>query len=297
MDSLTIREIANQLYAENPTDVLYHYTSLDAINGIIESKSLWATDIRYFNDAAEMRHTAEWLQFEIAQRMEKKAIFGNLLGQFREWIFHRLISGHMLFVVSFTTNGNLLSQWRGYCPHGRGISLGFNPNHICKFAKQQSFQITRCIYNSDKKRLIVSQVIDAIEALAQEQGENKDKSKRHPSNSFYDVFEGVEDDLLRIAAAIKHPSFQEEQEWRAVSPIIKNYVQAPISYRNGPSMLIPYINFGLVQKDEEQIEFEHIFLGPSSNFGLSMHSISNYLSKKMIFTKKGITYCQIPYRE
>lgn len=143
----------------------------------------------------------------------------------------------------------------------------------------------------------MANVIDAIEALAQDRGENKDASKRHPSQSFYDVFEVAEGDLLRIAAAIKHPSFKEEQEWRAVSPIITNYVRAPISYRNGSAMLIPYINFRLVQRDGDLVKFEHIFLGPTSNFGLSMHSLSNYLSKKMVNPKNGITYCQIPYRE
>jgi len=297
MSNMTIGEVAKQLYAENPTEVLYHYTSLDAINGIVESKSLWPTDIRYFQDAAEMRHTAEWLRFEIGQRIEQKATNAKLLGQFREWLSHRLTSGHMLFVVSFTANGNLLSQWRGYCSHGKGISLGFDPNHISKCAQKQAFQMTRCIYDSNEKRQIVAKIIDAIEAVAQERGENKDASKRHPSQSFYDVFEEVEGDLLRIAAAIKHNSFKEEQEWRVVSPIITNYVQTPISYRNGSAMLIPYINFGLVKRDADLVNFEHIFLGPTSNSGLSMHSLSNYLSKKMVSPKKGITYCQIPYRE
>jgi hypothetical protein len=300
MNNMTIGDIAKQLYIEHPTDVLYHYTSLDAIDGIVGSKSLRATDIRYFSDAAEMRHTGELLRVMIGQRIEEKGnnfVLTNLLGQFREWLSHRITAGHMLFAASFTANGNLLSQWRGYCTHGRGISLGFNPERISKCADKQSFQITRCIYDSTRQHQIVGHVIDAIEALAQERGENKDASKRHPSQSFYDVFEEAEGDLLRIAAAIKHPSFKEEQEWRAVSPIITNYVKSPISYRNGSAMLVPYVNFTMVQRDEDPIEVEHIFLGPTPNINLSMNSLSNYLAKKMVNPKKGITYCQIPYRE
>lgn len=137
MSSMTIGDIAKQLYSEHPTDVLYHYTSLDAIDGIVGSKSLWATDIRYFSDAAEMRHTVELLRFEIGQRIDQKGSNAKMLGQFREWLSHRLTAGHMLFVASFTANGNLLSQWRGYCPHGRGISLGFNPELIYNCAEIQ----------------------------------------------------------------------------------------------------------------------------------------------------------------
>ena len=294
---MTIENITKALYAENPEKTLYHYTSFSGLLGIIKSRVLWASDIRFLNDSAEMKHTADMLRTEISQRIEKGQSNRKLLYQFRDWLSHRITHGNMLFVVSFTDNGNLLSQWRGYCPLGKGVSLGFNPTLIAKCADDQSYKIGRCIYDSKYQRELVSSIIDEIETLAGKRGANTDISKRHPTQSFYDVFEEVESDLLRIAAIMKNPSFKEEEEWRVVSPVLTNYVKSPILYREGVSMLVPYLEFSLVSEGANQIEIQHIYLGPTPNNVLSMRSLSNYLSKCGVSPKEGVTPCQIPYRQ
>lgn len=38
---------------------IYHYTDLNGLKGIIESNSLWATNFRFLNDAAELDHGTE----------------------------------------------------------------------------------------------------------------------------------------------------------------------------------------------------------------------------------------------
>lgn len=242
---MSIAQLAEDLYAEQPKEVLYHYTSLGALTKIVASGCLYATDIGFFSDAAEMKHAANILRIHIAQRIETHVSNSKLLSQLRDWVSERLPGGHMQFVVSFTANGNLLSQWRSYCPHGRGVSIGFRPEVISQAAGAQGFRIGRCVYDGGAQRSLVEKVLTQIETLAQRRGENTDASKRHPSQSFHDVFEEVEGDLLRIAALLKHGKFDEEQEWRAVSPITTNYVQSPIKYREGRSMLIPYIEFSL----------------------------------------------------
>lgn len=294
---MTIADIAKEFYFERPKGVLYHYTSLDGMDGIVKTKSLWATDLRYFNDAAEMRHTAELVRSEIARRIEQEGSNQRLLEQFREWLFNRLTDGHMVFVVSFTANGNLLSQWRGYCPHGRGVSLGFHPEKIAKCAENQLFKIARCIYDVALQQQLITRVVDAVESLGRDRGENADASKRHPSNSYYDLFEEIEGGLLSIAALLKHSSFKEEQEWRTVFPITKNYAEVPYTYRVGQSMLVPYIEFSLVQGANDPLEFQHVYLGPTPNINLSHSSLSRYLAKKNVGYKDGISYCEIPYRE
>jgi len=286
-----------EMYAERPTRVLYHYTSLSGLMGIVDSKSLYATDIRYFNDAAEMAHTANLLRLEIARRIEQQGAPTMLLGQFREWVSDRLTNGHMQFVASFTANGNILSQWRGYTPKGQGVSIGFRPDVLRKCADDQTFGMGRCRYEPKEQQEIAKSILSAVEALAEQQGENLDPSKRHPSNSFHDVFEEIEGDLLRVAALLKHPAFKEEEEWRIVSPITSNYVETPICYRGGQSMLMPYMLFELPQADDRALAIEHVFLGPTPNVNQSMLSLSRYLSKYGANPRNGLMYCQIPYRD
>jgi hypothetical protein len=291
-----IRNITDELYSNTPQTTLYHYTSLAGAKGMIDSGFLHATEIRYFTDAAEMRHTVDKLTPETWFREGFGASNTELLRQLREWLSHRLTNGHMLYVGCFTANGNLLSQWRSYCPTARGVSLGFNPRQLMTCISHQGWRLGKCIYGEAEQGQLAERLLDEIEQLAKANGENTDPSKRHPKNSFYDIFDSIETDLLLIAALLKHPAFHEEEEWRIVSPIVTNFVEANIDYREGPSMLVPFMNFQLPEIPDRHVDLEHVYLGPTPNQSISMNSLSNFLSKKGASPRKGLEYCGIPYR-
>lgn len=292
-----IKNITQKLYSDIPKETLYHYTSFKGLLGIVDSGALWASDVRYMNDSAEMKHTADLIRADISQRVASGHNNPKLLNQFLNWVSYRMTNGHMLFGASFRSNGNLLSQWRSYSSLGKGVSLGFNPNYILQCAERQSFQVGKCIYEPAEQMDLIKQIVDVVEILAEKHEENLDESKKQLSQSYYDVFEEIETDLLRIAAILKHPSFQEEEEWRIVSPVITDYVLSPVLFREGASMLVPYFEFNLTLGQHESIIMEHIFLGPTPNIILSMNSLTLYLSKKGIKPREGISYCQIPYRQ
>jgi hypothetical protein len=292
-----IKDITENLYSDIPKETLYHYTTFTGLMGIVHSQVLWASDIRYMNDSAELKHTADLIRMEITQRITAGHAKPNLLNQFLEWVTHRITNGHMLFAASFRSNGNLLSQWRGYSKLGKGVSLGFNPSYILKCAREQSFQIGKCIYNSADQRRLIKQVVDSVEVLAQTHHENRDIFENNDPQSYYDVFEKIETDLLRIAAILKHPSFQEEEEWRIVSSALTDYVTSPVLFREGTSMLVPYVEFKLLHAKDKPVALEHIFLGPTPNINISMNSLTMFLAKNGANPEKGITYCEIPYRQ
>lgn len=294
---MSITHLADALYAEPPEDLLYHYTSLEALTKIVESGCLYATDVQFFSDASERKHTADILRGQIARQKGVRSSNSTMLSQLLVWVSERLTRGHMQFVASFSTDGNLLSQWRSYCPQGKGVSIGFRPEVIIQAARAQEFHIGKCIYDGGRQQELAKSILSKIEEAAERLAENTDTSKRHPSQSFHDVFEEVEGDLLRIAALIKHESFNEEKEWRVVSSIITDYVQAPIKYREGRSMLIPFIEFSLRANAADPLPFEHVILGPTPNPDSSQTSLSRFLSKYGANPKNGVLYCQIPYRE
>lgn len=291
-----IQDITSKLYADFPQERLYHYTSFTGLLGIVESGALWASDIRYMNDSAELKHTADLIRTEITRRITAGHAKPDLLNQFLDWVTHRITNGHMLFASSFRSNGNLLSQWRGYSRLGKGVSLGFDPDSILRCARQQSFQIGRCIYSSKSQQRLISRIIDVVEALAEKHIPEYTHQGKNAANSYHCIFQLIETDLLRIAAILKHPSFREEEEWRIVSPIITDYVKAPVLFREGASMLVPYVEFNLITEDNSPIALEHLFLGPTPNITISMNSLTMFLAKNSIRPTKGISYCQIPYR-
>ena len=164
-------------------NTLYHYTSLSGLEAIMKNtRCLRASEIRYMNGvtAAEMNYTGEVMKMEIARRLTGRDARTGVLEQLREWMCDRLANGHMLFVVSYTTNGNLLSQWRGYGKVGKGVSLGFNPAMVYDCARQQSFRVGQCLYDQDRHKEIASHIVLAIEALA---GEHGAETTCHPCQS------------------------------------------------------------------------------------------------------------------
>lgn len=290
-----IERLTGALYADIPQGVLYHYTTFTGLLGIVQGRVLWASDIRYMNDSAELRHTADLIQAEVRERIDGGHPNPHLLTQFVDWVSHRITNGHLLFGASFRSQGNLLSQWRGYSVPGKGVSLGFSPDYILRCAQKQQFRVGRCIYEPARQRLLIRQVVDAVETLAGRLvlGET---SAAERSGHYRQTFAVMETDLLRIAAILKHPSFREEKEWRIVSPVIANTAEAPILFREGHAMLVPYIAFDLSQEDQP-LALDHLYLGPTANINISMNSLKMFLEQNGIYPKRGIDYCQIPFRQ
>lgn len=291
-----ITDITETLYAEQPRETLYHYTSFRGVLGIVESGVLWASDIRYMNDSAELRHTANLLKAEVARRISDGHPHPRLLNDFLDWVEHRITNGHILFGASFRSHGNLLSQWRGYSTMGKGASLGFEASYITRCAAQQGFRLGRCVYDHREQGRLIGQILDAVEALAGDPAASSAAAGGY-DHAVHQLFQHLETDMLRIAAILKHPSFEEEQEWRLVSPVVSDYMAAPVYFREGRSMLVPYMKFSLLESRASQIELDHVYLGPTPNISLSMNSMKMCLAKSGIRPRRGIEYCQIPYRQ
>ena len=291
-----IGTLTETLFADTPKGLLYHYTTLNGLLGIVRSRTLWASDIRYMNDSAELKHSADLIRIEVQERIARGLGKADLLGQFTDWISHRITNGHMLFGASFRSHGNLLSQWRGYSSHGKGVSLGFSADSILQCAQKQQLQIGKCIYEPARQRRLIRQVIDAVEAHVEKHVSST--TSRHRLSAIYQgVFENIEIDLLRIAAILKHPSFQEEKEWRIVSPVYTDYSNAPVLFREANAMLVPYMEFDLQLEADRPLALEHLYLGPTSNSNISMNSLKIFLKQNGIVPSRGIDYCRIPYRQ
>lgn len=292
-----IKDITEKLYADIPRETLYHYTSFSGLLGIVDKRALWASDIRYMNDSAELKHTADLIRKEVTQRIAAGHSDARLLNQFLDWVAHRITNGHLLFGASFRSNGNLLSQWRGYSRLGKGVSIGFEPDYILKCAQAQSFQIGRCVYDPAEQQQLIIRVVDAVEALARERHPQAGAGMPGSALPYHDLFQQIESDLLRIAAVLKHPAFEEEAEWRIVSPAITDFMRAPVLFREGASNLIPYVEFEFAAQGDRPIAIEHMFLGPTANINISMNSLNMYLIKNGVSPRQGIEYCSIPFRQ
>ena len=277
-----------------PHSTLYHYTSLAGLLEIVEEQVLWASNAHYLSDMKEIQHAEDFLVAEIMEVLARAVPFeAEVLTQLRHWLTDRGLTRHQLYLCSFTEEGNLLSQWRGYTPHGLGVSLGFPAEDIVRLADAQGYRLVKCVYDAGRQRQMIGRIIDAIFAAARD---GADRPARDAKPDYYPVFENFTDDLLLLSAVLKHWSFREEREWRVISPVFADLSGAGVKYRVGRFTLIPYREFCIATEAGRPIAIDEVIVGPSSSLALSMASIPQYLASRGVRPRRGVHSCGIPYR-
>lgn len=289
-----LTKLVEELYVGKPKGTLYHYTSLGVAQSIIENGCLWATDIRYMSDSSELANTATLLVNVVANLLHSEGGDAEILGQFGQWVKDRFNNGHSMFVACFSERGNLLSQWRGYCPDGKGVSLGFAPQNLVAAAAAEDFDLVKCVYDREVQVRLAQDVVRAVEQKAKEIGKALPADAAN-EQCYFPAFERLEVDLLRLAAALKYGAFFEEQEWRLVSKVITRTDLPTINYREGQSMLIPYMEFALPRLPSGKLELARNYLGPTPQPNHSMRSFSNFLSARVVQSELWLS--EIPYRK
>src|ERR1700682_5629445 len=121
--------------------LIYHYTSQAGLLGIVRTKQIWATSAHYQNDSKEFQYALELSRGIIAnlRAYSMPAEEERLLRAMRNAL--ESIKNLNIFVTSFSEHEDQLSQWRGYCPVGSGLALGFDFNRINAAAEKQGFQL------------------------------------------------------------------------------------------------------------------------------------------------------------
>jgi hypothetical protein len=106
--------------------ILYHYTNDIGLRGVLETGTLWLTDMFNLNDPSELSHGISHL----VGILNSNAVDGpfeakNFAQRFDQYLKHggqRRFAHY--FVGSFTEAGDDLGQWRAYADNGRGYALG-----------------------------------------------------------------------------------------------------------------------------------------------------------------------------
>jgi hypothetical protein len=107
--------------------------------GMADSTTFRLSEARHLNDSQDLKDFVWAIRLDINRRIKeynatrtqatsmdftsKASNFFNMRS-FESWLHMKFGSDDwMIFVGSFTEEGNLLSQWRGYCPYGQGVRL------------------------------------------------------------------------------------------------------------------------------------------------------------------------------
>ncbi len=283
-----IFQYINKILDKKPGSTIFHYSNQKGLLGIVKSKSLWAMSIHYLNDSTEFSHAIGIAKSEL-NRYRATINDENIRDLFIK-LEERLtrIENVNIFVFSFSENGDLLSQWRGYCHGESGFSIGFEYSDLIKSIESQNFILAPCMYESEEQHRIIQELIAKVLILHLHEKKTQEidgKFMKKLSSIFIN-------DFVRYGPILKHPSFSEEKEWRLISPIV-SMKHPQVNHREGNMLITPYFNFKLSENSE--FSLSKIIVGPSPHMELSMNSVFGLLGRNNIL-KSTIERSHIPFR-
>lgn len=102
----------------------YHYTSLDTLKKIVESREFRASPVSKMNDPAEIKYSVSLIIGTIRHLRARN--MGKMDGYF-DWLLERanIQNVKFPFAASFTTQSDHVPMWRLYADNGRGVCICF----------------------------------------------------------------------------------------------------------------------------------------------------------------------------
>lgn len=218
---------------EQDPEVLYHYTTQGGMLGIIESASLWATKVQYFNDSAEYHLTLR-LAEKLVNEFARDGRHGIHSDGDRDVLLSEIKSTEQanVFVISLSALSDSLSQWRAYGSPSSAFAIGFRRADLKVIAEAIDWQLFKCVYVPEEHRRLVGQAIKT--AMESSPIENAGRILRAQ--------------LTALAPRMKHHSFEEEDERRIVSPLLPE--QFGFNFRLGRFTPLPYVSLPTTRFDK-----------------------------------------------
>ncbi|HNP31315.1 MAG TPA: DUF2971 domain-containing protein [Nitrospirales bacterium] len=286
----------DEFFTPKTSRSLYHYTGIGGLQGIVETRKLWASHAYYLNDSKELLHACEVLGEVLSESCrEYKNEERDFLEQFTTWLETFRRNAFHVFIFSLSEERSLLSQWRSYTPHGKGVSIGFSSRLLNRILQSSGFRLAKCLYKQEEQFELMKGLLERMLETFRQRLPHLDIPRKHSPQKYHGFLAEFRGDLLQVLSIIKHQAFEEEREWRIVSPYFENYTVPEIKFREGASMLMPYIEIDLSKNNGEQELFEEVILGPSQHDNLSMSALTSYLSNKKACQKTGNS--NIPFRK
>ena len=266
---------------------LYHYTNVAGLHGMLSSFMLWLSDAALMNDPLEgtwVHHRAKIIAAEVLgessfalqvmNEIETQLAAPDLWDKSlrnddsdpRHWaaLFD---AARPAFIASFTEEGDLLSQWRGYGARGRGVAIGFDLNKLDPCVIQSPFgevrpTVIKVEYDTERQDNEVKSIL--MDAKAVHDIHIDRLSVNHDAALYFTrlFYYPIRDAFYWLRWEFKSPHYSEEKEWRLVAN--------PLGFMRNKSrivddLIVPYMEMPLPQipgKPTGQLAIPEIVLGP-----------------------------------
>jgi Protein of unknown function (DUF2971) len=129
---------------------LFHYCGVDGFYGIMTGRALWLSDVFTLNDASEMLYAREIVDEVLRSQSSPPWVPKSMINE-SEFLYRT--SSWRLCVSCFCSEGDLLSQWRGYGAQGGGFAIGFDVSRLSQHCRENgTTHPIPLIYDKEEQR-------------------------------------------------------------------------------------------------------------------------------------------------
>lgn len=198
--------------------IVYHYCSLETFFAIFSNSTIRLSNISKSNDSEEITYLLPKMKkfctglfnyyndmFPEQYRLQTDFINNTFDSKFNETSLN-------FYVICFSEEPDLLSQWRGYANDACGVSIGFSTESFYPLARS-----VRSGYNFSQVRYSLDDLYYQIEKYTTEKIEKSfNGNPQNDSLSLLNIVDTTISMILYNSILYKNPNFNEEKEWRLV---------------------------------------------------------------------------------
>lgn len=250
--------------------ILYHYCNLEAFLNIVQNSTIWLSDISKSNDLSELSFCKDKIDLKIKQYLagNKKALKAWEAG--REMALN-INEYSAIYVICFTENRDLLSQWRNYADDAKGIAIGFSKSMFEQLSASSTpygLSLCKVLYDEIEQEKIINPIVEETIQKMSDKGVGKAALE-------------LDGEYCMKYPICKQNGFFEEKEWRIIvnsAPNKKVNLNKSISiseahYRIRNDQLVSYLEMDFSKMKQQAIK--EIWIGPKAK--VNKHDIMKLL--------------------
>jgi hypothetical protein len=291
---LKVLEINNQ-------DIIWHYTSGDALLGIVETGTLYATQVSCLNDSTEIRYGAKLLRDAFmnihTDAIEEKVLLERIIKATVEEPAAPANLPSAWFVTCFSKEKDDLSQWRAYSGGENGYAIAFLAGG---FFGRGSI-VARVSYDEEQHKQVAENVANATISFFKEGLCARPTGEINTAviDAWATEFLGVWERLVgRLAPMVKNPAFQGENEYRIIHEL-QVHEMGQLRFRQKQTLMSRYLplifpppNYAT---ESLLLPISEVMVGPSRHKEISRVSVDTFLRQRG-YPGVPVTMSNIPFQ-
>jgi hypothetical protein len=295
--------LAGEVIRRPDPEILYHYTDDAGLHGILESGTLWLSDIFGLNDPSELSHGVAPAITAIRERAEAGPGESQIFARKFESFYRTALQEVGTFLVTcFSAAADDLGQWRAYAANGCGYALGFDAKKLVNLFMKQRSEVSPTVacstypldYDDSKLVKIQNQLVElAFPLISLPRG--RELSADAINAYMRDLGSVLSVAVIIAALFFKHPAYAGEAEFRLLQIFPRGGPVPDLKFRHKPHDLISYRPF---QWRQESDVLRRIVIGPAVDFERARRFVDNCLAAYHVDNPKAVEVVrsQIPYR-